>query len=161
MKRYPYSNTYLGTIPATDEHVRTIIRSALKGTGFSLRQYGRNPNRRQFYHLHEDKARPVFQSINGEIRYDLPRVMSQRNGLQQDLPLKHATSVALYLKPNRAFASRPTVEVVKGLVARALRGQPCNVSVNSTSYVTYIKNVNQLHVVVGAIGKACKILASA
>ena len=152
MKRY--SITYLGTIPAHDEHIRSIIRSALKGTGFCLRQCGRNPNRKQFYHLHPNRARHTWSKTAGSH-------ITHRGGLQQDLPLVHATSVALYLKPNRAFASRPTVEVVKGLVARALRGQPCNVSVNSTSYVTYIKNVNQLHVVVGAIGKACKILASA
>ena len=160
-----YSITYLGTIPATDEHVRTIIRSALKGTGYSLRQCGRNPNRKQFYHLHDDKARPVFQSINGEIRYDLPRVMSQRNGLQQDLPLEHATSVALYLKDNRR--STPDFDLpfdvranrARRKVAEALAGQPVSVTAGTVAYLNEVKNLGKLHEVVTAIGKACKVLA--
>ena len=163
MKRYPYSITYLGTIPATDEHIRSIIRSALKGTGFCLRQCGRNPNRRQFYHLHDDKARPVFQSINGEIRYDLPRVMSQRNGLQQDLPLEHATSVALYLKENRTDINagdrfNDRANVARRKVAEALAGQPVFVG-DTVAYLNNVKNLSKLHEVVTAIGKACKVLA--
>ena len=163
MKRYPYSITYLGTIPATDEHIRSIIRGALKGTEFCLRQCGRNPNRKQFYHLHDDKARPVFQSINGEIRYDLPRVMSQRNGLQQDLPLEHATSVALYLKENRTDINagdrfNDRANVARRKVAEALAGQPVFAG-ETVAYLNEVKNLGKLHEVVTAIGKACKVLA--
>lgn len=158
MKRY--SITYLGTVPAGDEHVRSIVRSALKGTGFSLWQRGRNPNRKQFYHLHPDRARLTWSKKDGS------RV-THRGGLQQDLPLEHATSVALYLKENRRsepdFNSPFTVRAKRARlkVAEALAGQPVSVTAGTVSYLNDVKNLDLLHEIVTAIGKACKVLASA
>jgi hypothetical protein len=157
----PHSSTYIGTIPANDEHIRPIIRSALKGTGFSLRQCGRNPNRKQFYNLYEHKARLQFPSVKGEIRYDLPRIASQRGGIQQDLPIEHATSVALYLKASRN-GLYDTIIDVKKKVAKALAGQPVKVTNNGSMVLLgKVKNVDTLHEIVTCIGQACKILASA
>ena len=152
-----YSSTYLGTVPANDEHVRFIIRSALKGTGFCLRQCGRNPNRKQFYHLHEDRVRGQY---NPETK---TWSSTQRGGLQQDLPLKHATSVALYLKENHvdindtAFTKR--VNRARRKVADALAGQPVSVTMDTVAYLNEVKNLDKLHVIVTNIGKACRVLA--
>ena len=154
-----YSPTYLGTIPANDEHIRSIIRSALKGTGFCLRQCGRNPNRKQFYHLYPNKARSVYQLVDGDYRYDLPRVATQRGGLQQDLPLEHATSVALYLKPNLPYNVGNRTEAIRRRVADALAGQPVSVTMDTVAYLNEVKNLDKLHDIVTAIGKACRVLA--
>ena len=89
------SRTYLGTVPVgNDKIVTDVIRVALRGTGFSLRKCGRNPNRKQFYDQYPRAGRPanwnpVTQKWGSR---------TQRGGLQQDLPLRCATSVALYLK---------------------------------------------------------------
>ena len=158
-----YSSTYLGTIPANDEHIRSIIRSALKGTGFCLRERGRNPNRKQFYHLYPNKARSVYQLVDGDYRYDLPRVATQRGGLQQDLPLEHATSVALYLKENHVDINDNTftkrVNRARRKVANSLVGQPVSVTMDTVAYLNEVKNLDKLHDIVTAIGKACKVLA--
>ena len=153
-----YSIAYLGTIPARDEHIRSIIRSALKGTGFCLRQCGRNPNRKQFYHLHPNRARRTWSKTAGSH-------ITHRGGLQQDLPLCHATSVALYLKDNRR--STPDFDLpfdvranlARRKVADALAGQPVSVTMNTVAYLNEVKNLGKLHEVVMAIGKACKVLA--
>ncbi len=158
MKRY--SNSYLGTIPANDEHIRTLIRSALKGTGFCLRQCGRNPNRKQFYHLHPNRARRTWSKTAGSH-------ITHRGGLQQDLPLEHATSVALYLKENRRSESdcnsSLTVRANRARlkVAKALVGQPVSVTAGTVAYLNEVKNLGLLHELITAIGKACKVLASA
>ena len=150
-----YSNTYLGTVPANDEHVRFIIRSALKGTGFCLRQCGRNPNRKQFYHLHEDRVRGQY---NPETK---TWSSTQRGGLQQDLPLEHATSVALYLKPNLPYNVGNRIGAIRRKVADALAGQPVSVTMDTVAYLNEVKNLDKLHVIVTNIGKACRVLASA
>lgn len=147
-----YSITYLGTIPANDEHIRSIIRSALKGTGFCLRQCGRNPNRKQFYGRYPNRARSQY---NPATKTWSP---TQRGGLQQDLPLKHATSVALYLKKTLA-GSQNSFEDVRRKVAEALAGQPVSVTADAVAYLNEVKNLGKLHEVVAAIGKACKVLA--
>ena len=134
-----YSNTYLGTVPANDEHIRSIIRSALKGTGFCLRQCGRNPNRKQFY----DK----YGTRGG------------KSVLRQDLPMKHATSVALYLKPTNPVGAGSRIGNVRRKVADALAGQPVSVTMDTVAYLNEVKNLDKLHEVVTAIGKACKVLA--
>ena len=149
MKRY--SNTYLGTIPASDEHICNIIRSAIKGTGFSLWRRGRNPNRKQFYHLYTDRARQMWTETKGQ-------VVTQRGGLQQDLPLKHATSFALYLKPANSHNVSARIGAVRRKVAEALAGQPVFVG-DTVAYLNEVKNLGKLHEVVTAIGKACKVLA--
>ena len=148
-----YSNTYLGTVPANDEHVRFIIRSALKRTGFCLRQCGRNPNRKQFYHLHENRVRGQYNPATKTWS------STQRGGLQQDLPLKHATSVALYLKPNLPYNVGNRIEDIRRKVAYALVGQPVSVTMDTVAYLNEVKNLDKLHDVVTAIGKACKVLA--
>ena len=145
-----YSITYLGTIPARDEHIRSIIREALKGTGFCLRQCGRNPNRKQFYHLHPNRARHTWSKTAGSH-------ITHRGGLQQDLPLCHATSVALYLKKTLA-GSQNSFEDVRRKVAEALAGQPVFAG-ETVAYLNEVKNLGKLHEVVTAIGKACKVLA--
>lgn len=151
-----YSDTYLGTIPANDEHVRSIIRSALKGTGFCLRERGRNPNRKQFYDRYPNRVRSRIDPKT------YLSVSTQRGGLQQDLPLKHATSVALYLKDNRGidfpnFSKR--VGQARRKVAYALVGQPVSVTMDTVAYLNEVKNLDKLHDIVTAIGKACKVLA--
>lgn len=148
-----YSSTYLGTIPANDEHIRSIIRSALKGTGFCLRQCGRNPNRKQFYHLHEDRVRGQYNPVTKTWP------STQRGGLQQDLPLKHATSVALYLKPNLPYNVGNRTENIRRKVADALAGQPVSVTMDTVAYLNEVKNLDKLHVIVTNIGKACRVLA--
>ena len=152
----PHSSTYLGTIPANDEHVRSIIRSAIKGTGFSLRQCGRNPNRKQFYHLHENRVRGQYNPVTKTWS------STQRGGLQQDLPLEHATSVALYLKDNRSadYSNFPNrVNQARRKVAYALVGQPVSVTMDTVAYLNEVKNLDKLHDIVTAIGKACRVLA--
>ncbi len=134
-----YSSTYLGTVPANDEHVRFIIRSALKGTGFCLRQCGRNPNRKQFYNKYGTRG--------------------GKSVLRQDLPLKHATSVALYLKPNLPYNVGNRIEDIRRKVAYALVGQPVSVTMDTVAYLNEVKNLDKLHVIVTNIGKACRVLA--
>ncbi len=134
-----YSSTYLGTVPANDEHVRFIIRSALKGTGFCLRQCGRNPNRKQFYNKYGTRG--------------------GKSVLRQDLPLKHATSVALYLKPNLPYNVGNRIEDIRRKVAYALVGQPVSVTMDTVAYLNEVKNLDKLHDIVTAIGKACRVLA--
>ena len=134
-----YSSTYLGTVPANDEHVRFIIRSALKGTGFCLRQCGRNPNRKQFYNKYGTRG--------------------GKSVLRQDLPLKHATSVALYLKPNLPYNVGNRIEDIRRKVAYALAGQPVSVTMDTVAYLNEVKNLDKLHVIVTNIGKACRVLA--
>lgn len=134
-----YSNTYLGTVPANDEHIRSIIRSALKGTGFCLRQCGRNPNRKQFYDEYGTRG--------------------GKSVLRQDLPMKHATSVALYLKPTNPVGAGSRIGNVRRKVADALAGQPVSVTMNTVAYLNEVKNLDKLHVIVTNIGKACKVLA--
>ena len=146
-----YSIAYLGTIPARDEHIRSIIRSALKGTGFCLRQCGRNPNRKQFYHLHPNRARRTWSKTAGSH-------ITHRGGLQQDLPLCHATSVALYLKPTNPVGAGSRIGNVRRKVAEALAGQPVFAG-ETVAYLNEVKNLGKLHEVVTAIGKACKVLA--
>ena len=154
-----YSSTYLGTVPANDEHVRFIIRSALKGTGFCLRQCGRNPNRKQFYDRYPNRVRSRIDPKTHLF------VSTQRGGLQQDLPLEHATSVALYRKEkhvdfnDNTFTKR--VNRARRKVADALAGQPVSVTMDTVAYLNEVKNLDKLHEVVTAIGKACKVLASA
>ena len=150
-----YSSTYLGTVPANDEHVRFIIRSALKGTGFCLRQCGRNPNRKQFYDRYPNRVR---SRIDPKTHLS---VSTQRGGLQQDLPLRHATSVALYLKPTNPVGAGSRIGNVRRKVADALAGQPVSVTMDTVAYLNEVKNLDKLHEVVTAIGKACKVLASA
>ena len=133
-----YSSTYLGTIPVNDEHIRSIIRSALKRTGFCLRERGRNPNRKQFY----DK-------------YGTRCGMSV---VRQDLPIKHSTSVALYLK-YKDYDTFKTINVVRRKVADALAGQPVSVTMDTVAYLNEVKNLDKLHDIVTNIGKACKVLA--
>ena len=149
MKRY--SSTYLGTIPASDEHICNIIRSALKGTGFCLRLCGRNPNRKQFYHLYESRR----GQYNPDTKTWAP---TQRGGLQQDLPLKHATSFALYLKPANSHNVSARIGAVRRKVAEALAGQPVFAG-DTVAYLNEVKNLGKLHEVVTAIGKACKVLS--
>lgn len=151
MKRY--SITYLGTIPAGDEHIRDIIRSAIKGTGFSLCCRGRNPNRKQFYHLHESRR----GQYNPDTKTWAP---TQRGGLQQDLPLKHATSFALYLKPATPRDVSARIGAVRRKVAEALAGQPLSVASDTVAYLNEVKNLDRLHEIVGCIGKAYKVLAT-
>ena len=146
-----YSIAYLGTIPARDEHIRSIIREALKGTGFCLRQCGRNPNRKQFYHLHPNRARRTWSKTAGSH-------ITHRGGLQQDLPLCHATSVALYLKPTNPVGAGSRIGNVRRKVAEALAGQPVFAG-ETVAYLNEVKNLGKLHEVVTAIGKACKVLA--
>jgi len=134
-----YSSTYLGTVPANDEHVRFIIRSALKGTGFCLRQCGRNPNRKQFYNKYGTRG--------------------GKSVLRQDLPLKHATSVALYLKPNLPYNVGNRIEDIRRKVAYALVGQPVSVTMDTVAYLNEVKNLDKLHDIVTNIGKACRVLA--
>ena len=148
-----YSSTYLGTVPANDEHIRSIIRSALKGTGFCLRQCGRNPNRKQFYHLHENRVRGQYNPTTKTWS------STQRGGLQQDLPLEHATSVALYLKPTNPVGAGSRIGNVRRKVADALAGQPVSVTMDTVAYLNEVKNLDKLHVIVTNIGKACKVLA--
>lgn len=136
-----YSSTYLGTVPANDEHVRFIIRSALKGTGFCLRERGRNPNRQQFYAEYGTRC--------------------GKSVLRQDLPMKHATSVALYLKPNLPYNVGNRIENIRRKVADALAGQPVSVTMDTVAYLNEVKNLDKLHVIVTNIGKACRVLASA
>lgn len=149
-----YSNTYLGTIPANDEHIRSIIRSALKGTGFSLRQCGRNPNRKQFYDRYPNRVRGQYNPATKTWS------STQRGGLQQDLPLKHATSVALYLKPTIRLGLGNSIEDIRRKVANALVGQPVSVTMDTVAYLNEVKNLDKLHVIVTNIGKACKVLAT-
>lgn len=157
-----YSTNYLGTIPASDEHIRSLIRRALKGTGFSLCQRGRNPNRRQFYDLYPNKGYCGYPSAGaGEIHYDLPRVYSQRGGIQQDLPLEHATSIALYL---RSISPAPQnyadkIVDVKRKIAKALEGQPMVDAKGAVTHLLHVKDVNNLPAVVTCIGQACKVLS--
>ena len=146
-----YSIAYLGTIPARDEHIRSIIREALKGTGFCLRQCGRNPNRKQFYHLHPNRARRTWSKTAGSH-------ITHRGGLQQDLPLCHATSVALYLKPTNPVGAGSRIGNVRRKVAEALAGQPVFAG-ETVAYLNEVKNLGKLHEVVTAIGKACKVLS--
>ena len=134
-----YSSTYLGTIPANDEHIRSIIRSALKGTGFCLRERGRNPNRKQFYAEYGTRC--------------------GKSVLRQDLPLEHATSVALYLKPNFPYNVGNRIGAIHRKVADALAGQPVSVTMDTVAYLNEVKNLDKLHDIVTAIGKACKVLA--
>ena len=134
-----YSPTYLGTIPANDEHIRSIIRSALKGTGFCLRERGRNPNRKQFYAEYGTRC--------------------GKSVLRQDLPLEHATSVALYLKPTIPLNVGNRIEDIRRKVAYALVGQPVSVTMDTVAYLNEVKNLDKLHVIVTNIGKACKVLA--
>jgi len=148
-----YSSTYLGTVPANDEHVRFIIRSALKGTGFCLRQCGRNPNRKQFYDRYPNRVR---SRIDPKTHLS---VSTQRGGLQQDLPLRHATSVALYLKPTNPVGAGSRIGNVRRKVADALAGQPVSVTMDTVAYLNEVKNLDKLHVIVTNIGKACKVLA--
>ena len=148
-----YSNTYLGTVPANDEHIRSIIRSALKGTGFCLRQCGRNPNRKQFYDRYPNRVR---SRIDPKTHLS---VSTQRGGLQQDLPLRHATSVALYLKPTNPVGAGSRIGNVRRKVADALAGQPVSVTMDTVAYLNEVKNLDKLHVIVTNIGKACKVLA--
>lgn len=150
-----YSSTYLGTIPANDEHIRSIIRSALKGTGFCLRQCGRNPNRKQFYDRYPNRVR---SRIDPKTHLS---VSTQRGGLQQDLPLEHATSVALYLKPTNPVGAGSRIGNVRRKVADALAGQPVSVTMDTVAYLNEVKNLDKLHVIVTNIGKACRVLASA
>lgn len=150
-----YSSTYLGTVPANDEHVRFIIRSALKGTGFCLRQCGRNPNRKQFYDRYPNRVR---SRIDPKTHLS---VSTQRGGLQQDLPLEHATSVALYLKPTIPLNVGNRIEDIRRKVAYALVGQPVSVTMDTVAYLNEVKNLDKLHVIVTNIGKACRVLASA
>ena len=134
-----YSSTYLGTIPANDEHVRFIIRSALKRTGFCLRERGRNPNRKQFYNKYGTRG--------------------GKSVLRQDLPLRHATSVALYLKPNLPYNVGNRIGAIHRKVADALVGQPVSVTMDTVAYLNEVKNLDKLHDIVTAIGKACRVLA--
>lgn len=151
-----YSDAYLGTIPASDEHIRDIIRSALKGTGFSLRQCGRNPNRRQFYDLYPDRTRGEYNPDTRTWK------RTQRGGLQQDLPLKHATSVALYLKTTKSgWYSLEKVIKAKKKIGKALSGQPLAVTSKGVAYLNVVRDVYRLHKIVTHIGIASKILASA
>ncbi len=136
-----YSSTYLGTIPANDEHIRSIIRSALKGTGFCLRERGRNPNRKQFYAEYGTRC--------------------GKSVLRQDLPMKHATSVALYLKPNLPYNVGNRIENIRRKVADALAGQPLSVTSDAVAYLNEVTDLDKLHDIVTAIGKACRVLASA
>ena len=75
------SKGYIGTIAVkgdSTQNVISTIRKTLRGSGVRLRVRGRNPDRQQFDHLK-------------------PHRRGQRHGLRQDLPLKWATSLALYL----------------------------------------------------------------
>lgn len=132
--KHEYNETFLGIVPASNQ-VKVVdrIKTALKGTGFTLRRCARNANRRQFYHLYPNRARHY---CGGKI--------SQRGGLQQDLPMKHATHVALYLKV-RDCRDYKLIGDVKAKVARALTGLRCG--------VTVIKSVkaDKIHEVVTAI----------
>ena len=77
--------------------------------------------------------------------------------------MKHATSVALYLKENHvdindtAFTKR--VNRARRKVADALAGQPVSVTMDTVAYLNEVKNLDKLHDIVTAIGKACRVLA--
>ena len=74
-----YSSNFLGFVPNNSEMADTIIaliRDTIKGTGFYLKVRGRHPNRRQFVR--------VTGYTHAELR--------------QDMPVKYATTLALYVQ---------------------------------------------------------------
>ena len=80
------SSSYVVTIPVDDktDTLLGLIRSALKNSGFHISIFARNPNREQFY----GKRHMCYDGIHLFKHY-----------YAQNLPRKHATSLALYVRP--------------------------------------------------------------
>jgi hypothetical protein len=80
------SNHFVGYIPPKEDTIADL-REAVKGTGFRIKLYGRNPNRKQYY---PEKNR----TRNG---------YTFKSSFQQDLPREFSTCLAVYVVPGRAM----------------------------------------------------------
>ena len=140
-KNIKYSDTFLGIVPNSELRAGRLIdciKAAIRGTAFTLRRSGRNSVLRQFYGMY-----PGRQTYSIKLRCP---VQTHRGRLQQDLPLKHATHFALYLKPRDPRNYR-AIPGVKQRVADTLVGTRCG-----NGLVVRSVKVEKLHEVITALG---------
>ena len=80
------SSSYIGTVPvnALTNSVIDLVKASLKGTGFNISIFARNPNRKQFY---------------GK-RFTYGSGYLAKHYYAQNLPREYATSFALYVRPS-------------------------------------------------------------
>lgn len=88
-----YSDSFVGFVLPTKAGKMFMddVRKVLKNSGFRLTVHGRNPDRKQFY---KNEKRLLHKYVDCGVE----RVYTPKHQFCQDLPLKFATSYALYLR---------------------------------------------------------------
>jgi tryptophan synthase beta subunit len=97
------SEKHFGTVP-NDSYGETIvseIREIIKGYGYWVRQYGRNPNRAQYY------PSKIERTYSGRV---------YKHYYCQNLPKKFSTSLSLYLEENKRGSGKISLKEMMGKI---------------------------------------------
>lgn len=93
------SENYLGTVLNNKDgnNLISAARKALKGSGFGITIYGRNPDRAQFYGKRYRSKNSGYSKKGRLVGY------LYKHSYAENLPIKFAERLALYLRPSRAL----------------------------------------------------------